>query len=61
MDKLCVTPDTGGTQLGSRVFGDCDRLMSLVMRHVMSHDALREWENERTIRMGEYDEKRTKS
>ncbi|KAL9962741.1 hypothetical protein ACROYT_G031877 [Oculina patagonica] len=61
VDKLCVTQDARGKQLGSRVFGDCDNLMSQVMRHLMSHDALQEWEKERTVRMREYDQRRTKS
>ena len=61
MDKLCVSQDKRGIQLGSRVFGDCDSLMSQVMQHLINHDDLQKWERERTVRMIAYDKKRTKS
>ena len=61
MDKLCLAKDLTGTQTGSRVLGDCDRLMSLAMQQLMIQDALRDWENERSTRMSEYDGKRAKS
>ena len=61
MDKLCVSRDVRGTQLGSRVFGDCDSLMSQIMQHLMRRDDLRKWEMEQTIRMRAYDKKRKKS
>ena len=61
MDKLCVSRDARGTQLGSRVFGDCDSLMSQIMQHLMRRDDLRKWEMGQTIRMRAYDKKRKKS
>jgi len=61
VDKLCVSQDKRGIQLGSRVFGDCDSLLSQLMPHLMNHDDLRKWEMERTVRMKAYDKKRTKS
>ena len=61
MDKLCVSQDKRGTQLGSRVFGDCDNLLSQIMQHLMNHDDLLKWEMERTVRMTAYDKKRAKS
>lgn len=61
VDKLCVSKDARGIQLGSRVFGDCDSLMSQIMRHLMSHDDLQKWEMEQTVRMRAYDKKRAKS
>ena len=61
MDKLCVLKDSSGQQLGSRVFGDCDILISKVMWHLMTHDALQNWEQQRDARMKEYDMKRTES
>ena len=61
VDKLCVSQDARGIQLGSRVFGDCDSVMSKIMWHLMSHDELQKWEMERTVRMRTYDKKRMKS
>jgi len=61
VDKLCVLKDSSGQQLGSRVFGDCDILISKVMQHLMTHDALQNWEQQRDARMKEYDMKRTES
>ena len=61
MDKLCVSQDKRGIQLGSRVFGDCDSLLSQIMQHLMDHDDLQKWETERTDRIMAYDKKRTKS
>ena len=61
MDKLCVSQDKRGKQLGSRVFGDCDSLLSLIMQHLIDHGDLRKWEMERTDRIKAYDKKRTKS
>lgn len=61
VDKLCISQDARGIQLGSRVFGDCDSLLSQIMQHLMNRDDLRKWEMERTVRMRAYDKKRTKS
>lgn len=61
MDKLCVSQDKRGIQLGSRVFGDCDSLLSQIMQHLIDHGDLQKWEMEQTDRIGAYDKKRTKS
>ena len=61
VDKLCISQDARGIQLGSRVFGDCDSLLSQIMQHLMNRNDLQKWEMERTVRMRAYDKKRTKS
>ena len=61
MDKLCTSKGARSQQLGSRVFGDCDILISKLMRHLMTHDALQEWESQRFSRMREYESKGTKN
>ncbi|KAJ7358715.1 hypothetical protein OS493_022159 [Desmophyllum pertusum] len=52
VDKLCVAQDARGTQLGSRLFGDCDSLLAQVMQHLMTHDALQEWEKRKNCSHG---------
>ena len=61
MDKLCTSKDARGQQLDSRVFEDCDIGISKLMRHLMRHDALQEWEGQRVSRMKEYESKGTKN
>ena len=61
MDKLCTSKDARGQQLASRGFGDCDIRFSKLMRHLMTHDALQEWEGQRVSRMKEYESKGTKN
>ena len=46
---------------GPRGFGDCDIRFSKLMCHLMTHDALQEWEGQRVSRMKEYESKRTKN
>ncbi|XP_013417902.1 NAD-dependent protein deacetylase Sirt6 [Lingula anatina] len=59
MDALCYEPDVAnGSQVGSRVFGDCDHLMREVMRCILPQDALQEWEDGREDRMEEYNKQR---
>ena len=61
MDKLCTSKDARGQQLDSRVFGDCDIGISKLMRRLMRHDALQEWEGQRVSSMKEYESKGTKN
>ena len=49
--------DTGAPR-GSRVFGDCDRLFMQIMKHVLSGEALTQWEEGRAERMEAYGSKR---
>jgi hypothetical protein len=50
--------EDGRSTLGSRVFGDCDKLMSEVMRQVLSKEELQDWEGKREERLVAYDLKR---
>ncbi|KAL5018088.1 hypothetical protein ScPMuIL_003810 [Solemya velum] len=50
-----VTPYDEDTRNGSRVYGDCDRLMKLVMSHILPCEQLEEWEGRRPERMAKYD------
>ena len=45
-------------QLGSRVFGDCDRLFKKIMRNLYDQKEIEKWEGERCERMEEYNSKR---
>ncbi|XP_062614240.1 NAD-dependent protein deacylase sirtuin-6-like [Saccostrea cucullata] len=58
-DSVCCEMDEDGTStLGSRVFGDCDKLMSEVMKHVLPKEELQDWEARREERLVSYDMKR---
>lgn len=58
-DNVCKEMDENGTStLGSRVFGDCDKLMSEIMRNVLPKEELQEWEGGREERLAAYDLKR---
>lgn len=58
-DNVCKEMDENGTStLGSRVFGDCDKLMSEIMRNVLPKEELQEWEGGREERLTAYDLKR---
>lgn len=58
-DTVCKKMDENGTStLGSRVFGDCDKLMSEIMRNVLPKEELQEWEGGREERLTAYDLKR---
>lgn len=50
--------ESGTSTLGSRVFGDCDKLMSEIMRNVLSKEEKQEWERGRWERLAAYDLKR---
>ncbi|XP_013397093.1 NAD-dependent protein deacetylase sirtuin-6 [Lingula anatina] len=58
-DPMCykINSETK-SQVGSRVFGDCDHLMREVMRCILPQDALQEWEDGREDRMKEYNKQR---
>lgn len=45
--------ESGTSTLGSRVFGDCDKLMSEIMRNVLSKEEKQEWEGGRGERLAE--------
>ncbi|XP_062612968.1 NAD-dependent protein deacetylase Sirt6-like, partial [Saccostrea cucullata] len=57
-DKTCSELDDKEVPLGSRVFGDCDKLMRKVMRYVLPKEELAKWEQDRDVRMLTYDTKR---
>lgn len=50
--------EEGVSTLGSRVFGDCDKLMSEVMKNILSKEDLGEWLGGREQRRATYDLKR---
>ncbi|XP_048764192.1 NAD-dependent protein deacetylase Sirt6-like [Ostrea edulis] len=54
----CDMEEDGRSMLGSRVFGDCDKLMSDIMRHMLSKEELQDWEGRREERLVTYDLKR---
>ncbi|XP_076074766.1 NAD-dependent protein deacetylase-like [Mytilus galloprovincialis] len=58
-DDYCNQIDEHGAQIGSRVYGDCDRLMKLVMRFILGEDHIKEWEEGRDQRIALYDMTRT--
>ncbi|XP_052071126.1 NAD-dependent protein deacylase sirtuin-6-like [Mytilus californianus] len=58
-DDYCTQIDERGEQVGSRVYGDCDRLMKLVMGFILGEDHTKEWEDERDQRIALYDMTRT--
>lgn len=53
-DKICHTIGKDGLQVGSRVYTDCDTLMREIMKHMLSADDLKDWEEGRESRMEEY-------
>lgn len=57
-DDHCNLTDDRGARLGSRVFGDCDKLMKEVMLALFDTDFVQEWEEERESRMKQYDKRR---
>ncbi|XP_071128949.1 NAD-dependent protein deacetylase-like [Mytilus edulis] len=54
-DDYCTETDKDGKLLGSRMYGDCDRLMRLVMRKILGEDAVKTWEDDRDQRVATYD------
>ena len=59
MDKLCYqVTDTGRTPIGSRVFGDCDRLMKELMKCLLSDEERHEWEAGLPARLKDYAQQR---
>lgn len=58
MDDVCTKKGKDGTQIGSRVFGDCDVFFQEVMKHIMDPENLKKWEGGRESRMKTYDKKR---
>lgn len=58
-DDYCCGVDEKGAQLGSRVFGDCDKLMKEVMLALFGGDLVQEWEDGRETRMKTYDKRRS--
>lgn len=60
-DRDCTRIGEDGEQIGSRVFGDCDKLMAAIMREILSEEELNEWEQGRELRMAEYDRIRGQS
>ena len=59
-DSLC-SKQVKGEKLGSRVFGDCDQVLALVMSHLLKKEELQRWEGGREERLREYDHHRTAS
>ncbi|CAH1791786.1 unnamed protein product [Owenia fusiformis] len=57
-DALCSNRDSKDRRLGARVYGDCDALMSEVMKYMLPPNELEEWENARVDRMKVYDSRR---
>lgn len=57
-DQTCLELDDNGVPLGSRVFGDCDKMMRELMRSVLPGDELKKWEQDREVRMLAYDTQR---
>ena len=50
--------DDTGAPLGSRIFGDCDKLMKEVMLALFDREFVKDWEDERESRMKIYDKRR---
>ena len=62
LDQLacaCLPSPNNSCRLGSRVYGDTDRLMQAVMKGMMTEADLQIWESERSMRMQQYDQVRT--
>lgn len=57
-DEYCSEKDTDGNCVGSRLFGDCDKLMKAVMAEILEDKDLKSWEEARAERMKEYDKRR---
>ena len=57
-DQTCLKLDEKGETLGSRVFGDCDKLMREVMRRILPKEERVKWEEDRSVRMLTYDTQR---
>ncbi|XP_078319124.1 NAD-dependent protein deacetylase 1-like [Crassostrea virginica] len=57
-DQTCLELDEKGETLGSRVFGDCDKLMREVMRRILPKEERVKWEEDRSVRMLTYDTQR---
>ena len=58
-DDECSVLGPDGCNLGSRVFGDCDRLMKEVMLQILGETNLKRWEEGREERMVGYGMKRS--
>ncbi|XP_062614239.1 NAD-dependent protein deacetylase Sirt6-like [Saccostrea cucullata] len=57
-DETCLKVDDDEVPYGSRVFGDCDKLMREVMKRILPEEELSKWEQDRDVRMLTYDTKR---
>lgn len=57
-DSYCYEKDDASNRVGSRVFGDCDKLMRAVMSEILGEAELKTWEEGRAERMKEYDKQR---
>ncbi|KAJ8319046.1 hypothetical protein KUTeg_004137 [Tegillarca granosa] len=55
-----VTPYDNDCQHGSRVYGDCDKLMRALMNAVLTKEELQAWEAKKDERMAQYDLQRVK-
>lgn len=58
-DRLCYrVVDKNDGPLGSRVFGDCDRLMREVVKDLLSPEEISKWEEDRDTRKEMYAKQR---
>lgn len=57
-DDYCSQKDEKGLPVGSRIHGDCDKLMKAVMLELLGEKECKAWEDARETRMKEYDRKR---
>ncbi|WAQ96748.1 SIR1-like protein, partial [Mya arenaria] len=57
-DTECERVDEQGVRIGSRIHGDCDKLMKALMVELLGDEAVRDWEDGREARLLEYDEMR---
>ncbi|KAK3090182.1 hypothetical protein FSP39_009822 [Pinctada imbricata] len=54
-DETCFDTYQDGQQVGSRVFGDCDKFMKSLMKLLLSQEELKKWEAGREARLLQYD------
>lgn len=57
-DDYCNKLDEKGLPVGSRIHGDCDKLMKVVMQEILGEEELKKWEAARDSRIKEYNRKR---
>ena len=58
-DRICYrVVDKEQGPLGSRVFGDCDRLMKEVIMKLVEREEIKIWEDEQDIRNEQYAKQR---